>query len=205
MTENETQKPQSSENGWQPGSREEWHARSLHKVELWSGMRVTIRFRSLGELIARGDLPDDLLKLAWLEVSEKESGGIVGAIAEELQSANPDEGAETNEEAQKASLERVSELGDGAARLVRELVAFSLVEPKLTVEDLASPDFPMQDLEMLAGIINRQVTFDAAGRRMGVEPLETFATFRERHSCPAGCPACEASRRELSSVHVGPL
>lgn len=196
-----TTKAKASENGWQPSTVEEWHARATHRIELHNA-RVLVRFRSLGELIAHGELPDDLIKLALLELSRGAgSGGITGEIANELAKADLADGDKT---AAEASLKSAREIAEGAARLVREQVAFALVEPKLTAEDLAHPDFPMEDLELLAGILNRQIEYDAAGRRIGIEPLATFRVFAQAHGCPAeGCPACEEARLGLSTVHVG--
>jgi hypothetical protein len=166
-------------------------------------MQVTFRFRSLGELLAkRGDeLPNELLELILLELSEKHSGGIVGKIASELQEQ---EGETKKQRAEKE--QRARELGEGAARLVRELVAFSLVEPRVSADDLASDDMPVQDLELLAGILNRQVLFDAVGRRMGVERLSDYAPFCPEHAGAADCEACAAERAAHSSlVHLGAL
>lgn len=192
-----------SSNGW-AGSVEEWHGRSLHHIELLSGMKIDMRFCTLGELISQGDLPDDLLKLALAEYAEADQpgGGVTRMIREQLEVAGDDT---ATEEERAAAETQAAELGRQAAALVRAQVAYAVVSPALTVEQLADPRFPQQDLEMIAGILNRRVSFDAAGRRIGVEPLDTFATFLQEHECQPDCSACQASRDRLSTVHAGAL
>lgn len=185
-------------NGW-AGTLEEWHARTIHHIEGHSGMRFDFRFRTLGQLIALTDLPDQLIQLALLEETRDVTGGIVGAIASDLRQVDDPASGVTAEQARENALEKSRQVDE----LNRRLVAFCLVTPKVTAEQLAGEDFPEEDLQMLSGIVSRQLQFDAAGRRIGVEPIETFATFRDVHECAPDCAACEAGRDRLSSVHVG--
>lgn len=175
----------------------DWRGRGIHRAELWSGARILFRFLTLGEMITKGALPHQLLELAALEYAEPGAGP--RAIAEAFTGLS-----ETSSEDEiQAADTTAQEIGRNLAALNRELCAAALVEPKLTADDLAHPDFPIQDLEMLAGFLTRQLQFDAAGRRIGVEPLDTFATFRNEHGCAPDCPQCEQARRQLSSPHLG--
>lgn len=191
-------KTTSKSDGW-AGSAADWRARNVHRAELWSGMRILFRFPTLGELLTNGKLPETLLALAVAEYAEP--GGIAKQIAATYDGIDED----TPDEVRAKADARVHEFGEQIAALNRELCAAALVEPKLTADNLANPDFPMQDLEMLAGILNREIVYDAAGRRIGVEPLDTFRVFRDQHACAESCPECAASRRELSSVHAGAM
>lgn len=175
---------------------EQWRGRNLHRAELWSGMRITFRFPSLGEMIQTGALPETLLELALLEYGDP--GASVALIA---QAAGQSLDENTDEQQRAGALARAEKLSHDVAALNRELCAAALVAPKLSADDLASPDFPVQDIEMLAGFLNRTVHYDAAGRRVGTEPLDTFRPFPEKHGCAADCPQCEAARRELSTIH----
>jgi hypothetical protein len=86
------------------------------------------------------------------------------------------------------------------AEVNRELVAHALVEPKMTADELR--DVPMPDLEMLSLLVNRKLVFDAAGRRVGVVPVETFREVVAAHGlepCDPGCPSCEEARRALAT------
>jgi len=49
-------------------------------------------------------------------------------------------------------------------------------------------------------IVTGRQTFDAAGVRIGVEPLDAWATFRDEHGCAPDCQACVTARGRLSSV-----
>jgi hypothetical protein len=57
---------------------------------------------------------------------------------------------------------------------------------------------------MVSEIVQRLRVTDARGVRIGVEPLDRWASFREAHGCPdQDCPGCAQLVRELSSVDVG--
>jgi hypothetical protein len=192
MTTNAKKQPSDS---W-AHDRAGWAGRAIHRAELWSGMRILFRFPTLGELIATGELPERLLELALLEYGDPgRSYRLIGAQAEQAL----DE--QKSDEERQAAKDRADQFGRDLATLNRELCALALVEPKLTAEELS--EVPLQDLEMLAGFINRTVVMDAAGRRIGIEPLDTFRQFRDKHGCGEDCQACEATRRDLSTVHLG--
>lgn len=191
--------PPSSEEGW-AGTAGEWLQRGLHRAELWSGMKVVFRFPTLGELITGGHLSDRLLELALLEYGDP--GATLKLVADAAAIAVDEQ---KPQEERDAAARRGEQFGHDIAELNRELAAAALVEPTMTVEQLADPRFPIDDLELLAALINRQAAYDAAGRRIGVEPLDTFRLFRDQHGCAESCPACEQARGELSTVHVGAL
>jgi hypothetical protein len=170
---------------------EQWAAAVL-EAELPSGARVRFRFPSLAEIVELGELPPDLLEIA---VAEWKSPGSAAELAAEPFEQLPDEPSEEQLEQASAAAREVSEK---IAGLNRELIARALVEPAMTAAQLQS--VPYSDLEYLTRIINRAEPFDAAGRRIGPEPISTFRVFAEAHDCAADCPACETSRRNVSAL-----
>jgi len=70
----------------------------------------------------------------------------------------------------------------------------------MTVQGLKG--VPEEDLEMLMRIVTGRQSFDAAGVRIGVEPLDAWATFRDEHECAPDCQACVEARRQLSSLQL---
>lgn len=181
-----------------PSSLAGWQRRSLHTVTCPSGQRLRIRLPGIPTLLEHGDLPDDLIEIALLEVSRRD--GAAGAIAEEISEMGDDQAA--------AKLERLAEF----ARFQKQLVCAAIQEiesddrweqVELTPERLDG--LPEDDLAMVAEIVQRLRGSDARGVRIGVEPLDRWARFRDHHSCGEGCEACEALVRELSSADVGAL
>lgn len=155
-----------------------------------TGAKIVLRTLTLDELAAIDGLPDDLLRVALLEMTP---GGIATEIARLVRRHEGSEDDTSVEEAQKLSQANV--------QLVNRLVQAAVVEPALTLEQVETLDG--FDKAMIAGIASRRIGFDAAGRRVGVEPLDTFATFLREHGCAEGCPACEKSRLALSTVQPG--
>lgn len=174
-----------------PTTAAEWGERT-HYAELPSGAAIRFRFPSLAEMIALGSLPEDLLEIA---VAEWKSPGSAAELAaapfDELGEDASDEDRETAAAASRAVAERI-------AALNREVIARALIEPAMSPDQLRT--VPYTDLEYLTRIVNRVEPFDAAGRRIGPEPISTFRGFAEEHECAADCQACEAARRRLSSV-----
>jgi len=191
----ETEQQQSSER-W-AGTAAEWRKRKVHRAELPSGMRVLFTPSSLGELLATEALPEDLLELAAAELDEP------GAGAQEIRAAFNDLPEAPSDEQRRQAAAQAAAAAERVAALNRELVAAALVEPRVSADELR--ELPLEDLEYLAGILTRRIGFDAAGRRIGVEPLDTFREFAREHGCPEGCAHCEATRRALSSTDVGAL
>jgi len=149
-------------------------------------MVATIRLPDVGMLIRRDLVPDRLRNVA-MRVAIEGSASI----------SQPD--PETGETSgfQADDLKQMFELFD---LLVLEMV----VEPSLSLEDLDPAEgIPREDYDMLVSIAQRERNTDAAGVTIGVEPLSRWETFRRHHECAEDCDACEAMRRELSTVHVG--
>lgn len=185
-----TEKTQPSAEAW-AGTAAEW-ADKVHDATLPSGMQVSFRFPSLGEIIELGALPKDLLEIA---VAEWADPGAAARIAAEPYAELPDE---PTDEQQEQADEVARAVSEKIARLNRHIVARALVAPQMTAPELAAA--PYSDVEMLARLINRIDPFDAAGRRIGPEPITTFRVFADEHGCAPDCAACAASRRELSTV-----
>jgi len=93
-----------------------------------------------------------------------------------------------------AELQKVVQLLDF---LILEMV----VEPKLTQDDVDL--LPGEDRELLIEIAQRERDTDAVGRRLGVEPLSRWETFRHRHHCAEDCDGCQAVLSDFSTVDVG--
>lgn len=170
--------------GW-AGTLDNWRARARHHVELPSGQRVVMRTVTLDELASAEGVPDDLVRVALAEIAT--DTGAAGMVADKLR-------LDTQE-----GLAEARKITDDLAELTRRLVVTAVIEPTLTDDTVR--DVPPADLAMVAGIATRRVQFDAAGRRVGVEPLDTFATFRREHGCDEDCPHCQASRLAFSTVH----
>jgi hypothetical protein len=176
-----------------------WQARALHTITLPSGQRVRIRIPGIATILEHGDLPDDLIELALLELTSE--GGATGALAAQLSSENGD---------RAQALARIARYGEFQRRLVCAAIVAVETEPgtweevRLTPELLASGDLPEDDLAMVAEIVQRLRAHDARGVRIGVEPLDRWATFREAHGCPdEDCPGCQKLVASLSSTDLG--
>ena len=158
--------------------------RGIIHATLPSGLQVDVRSLTLDDLVAVNGLPDDLVRIALLEISP---GGVGAEIARELKKAD------------KGALDRARKISEDQNALRDRLVLAAVVQPKLTAKDL--PYLDSFDKVMVAEIAQHKLEFDAAGRRIGPEPVSTFRLFGEKHGCPADCPHCEAARMELSAVH----
>ena len=172
------------------GSAGNWKKRGgPHRLTLPSGMRVTARVLGLSQLARLEGLPDDLSDAVVMHVVNLEHGGLPPAIGVELSKAG-----QGDEQAAEKANQYIADFG----RLTKHLVAEALVEPALSVDDL--DEVPEEDLEMLMRIVTGRQAFDAAGVRIGVEPLDAWATFCDEHGCPEDCEACSKARGRLSSV-----
>lgn len=174
-------------------SKEAWQGR-VHDAVLTSGIKVTYRDLSLAEFAFLEELPTELLEMALAE------WGTPGAALEYVREPLNDLKAKpTRKQEQDARTESERRL-EALTQLNRELVAHALVDPKMTAEELRA--VPMPDLEMLSLLINRKLVYDAAGRRVGVVPVETFQEVVAAHGlerCAPDCPACEEARRALAT------
>jgi hypothetical protein len=183
-----TAKPPTPE-AW-AGSAGSWKKRGgPHRITLPSGQRVVANVLGLSQLARLEGLPDDLTDAVVMHVVNLDHGGLPAVIGAELSKAG-----QGDEQAAEKANQYIADFG----RLTKHLVAEALVKPELTVGDL--DEVPEEDLEMLMRIVTGRQTFDAAGVRIGVEPLDAWATFRDEHNCPADCEACVTARGRLSSV-----
>lgn len=175
-----------------------WQARSTHKLTLPSGQRVQIRIPGIATILEKGDLPEDLLEIALLELTSE--GGATAALAAELASGNGN---------QAKAIERLARYGEFQRHLVGAAVMGVETSPDvftpitLTPEDLLDGSLPEDDLAMIAEIVQRLRAHDARGVRIGVEPIDRWATFREAHGCPdEDCEGCAKLIEALSSVDL---
>ena len=174
---------------------EQW-MNTIHDAILPSGRRVRFRDVTLVELIQHDSLPEDLLELALAE------WGRPGAATE--QALQPlQELPEDASKAQRAKAGKQSrQVVDRIRAVNRQLIALALVEPEMTAEQL--DQVPYADLELLTALINRKTSYDAAGRHVGVVPLDRFQLVLEAHGVehdPQSCPACATLRWTLSTLH----
>ena len=181
-----------------------WQSRAVHRITLPSGEKVRIRIPGIATMLEHGHLPDDLFEIAFAEVVDTVS--VQGAegpavIPGSVQWVGKAEGNEQK-------MERLQAYG----RFQRHLVAAALVEPTMTFEQVTeatiSGSLPEDDLSMISEIVQRIRFRDARGVRLGVEPLERWAAFRETHTgiaCTGNedCPACQSLLDLFSTLDVG--
>lgn len=184
-----------------PPSLAAWQARALHTITLPSGQQVRIRIPGIATLLEHGDMPDDLVELALLELTSE--GGATAALAGDLSQAS-ENGARSE------ALARIARYGEFQRHLVcAAIVAVGTApgafeEVTLTPETLTALALPEDDLALVAEIVQRLRAHDARGVRIGVEPLDRWATFREAHGCPdQDCPGCQKLVAALSSTDLG--
>lgn len=156
-----------------------WKKARAHECTCPSGTVVQIRFPSMTDLIKRDAIPDHLRETALSDMARELAADMSG-----------------EESLPKLSTEDVVAIQELHEWLVTETV----VEPKLTIDDL--PELPQEDLEMLTAIASRRRDIDARGIRLGVEPLSRWESFRHFHECDADCEACQSCRNAFSAAGV---
>lgn len=171
-----------------------WRQKTVHTVTGPSGATFKIRIPGIAGMLERAELPTHLVGIALLDISHRD--GAAAALRELVDDVMEETGREK-------LLAEVKKLGE----YQRHLVAAALVEPTLTFEEVSSGDYPEDDLAMVAEIVQRLRGVDARGVRIGVEPLDRWATFHREHGLgdPDGCDDCLRAVQELSSIHVGAL
>lgn len=177
-------------------SKETWFGR-VHDAVLPSGMKVTYRDLSLGELIELGELPDDLLEVAVAEWAEPGGAKQLAMVPFAELPEKP-----TKKQTAEAESKSVAVLR-GITAVNRLMIARAVVAPEITVEELETERIPYVDIELLSALINRRTVTDAAGRHVGVVPIDQFQIVLAAHGhepCPEDCEACTASRRQLATV-----
>jgi len=173
-----------------PPSLTGWQARSIHTITLPSGQPVKIRLPGVATILEHGDLPVDMIAMAVAEVTK--DGGAAALVTEDPEK----------------TLDRLREF----TAFQRHLVAAALVDPALTYDEITAAvidgSLPEDDLAMVAEIVQRLRGYDALGVRVGVEPLDRWAMFRDNHlniACTGGedCEGCQKIVQQFSSVDVG--
>ena len=177
-----------------------WQARALHTITLPSGQVVKIRIPGIGTLLEHGDLPEDLLEIAVLELTTE--GGATAKLATDLATSENGEREKT--------LERIARYGEFQRHLVCAAVSAVQTAPDtfepitLSPESLLQEALPEDDLAMISEIVQRLRAHDARGVRIGVEPLDRWAMFREAHGCDdENCKGCQKLIDALSTADVG--
>lgn len=181
-------------------SKEHLGALGIHTIRLHSGEYVKIRIPDLAMLVALGVVPERLRAVALARVLDEMTGGSEAALTEEtVASAN---GQAKTPEQMERDIEKVTD----TVNLHIWLVSQMLVEPEYTYEELlpGSPvKLPDEDMVMLIQIATRERNRDAAGVRLGVARIDSWAdSFRAKHECGPGCAACAAVLEEHSTVGV---
>jgi hypothetical protein len=186
----------SRSNGRQVSTKEQWAARAVHEITLYSGAVVKIRIPDLPTLmLAEGaDALPERLRGAALEALNRE-------MRREQQVAAALGGAPVD----------IPDLTyddiDGLTDLRMHLAARMIVEPAgITEQDFhAEGGLPKEDAALLAAIATRERDTDALGVRLGVAELSAYDRFLRVHECSPGCEACAAKRDELSARSGGAL
>lgn len=183
-----------------PRSLAGWQAKSLHTVTCPSGQRVRIRILGLGTILQHGDLPEDLIDIALIELSSE--GGAAAAIAKDIVDD------EISEAQKERALKRLGEFGSLMRHLAITAIEEIEVAPdewepiRLTMDDIDS--LPEDDLAMVAEIVQRLRGVDAKGVTIGVEPLNRWEVFHEVHGLSfEDCDGCQTFIQRLSSSDVG--
>lgn len=171
--------PAAPETSREIASFDEWQKSGLHKVWTHGGVQVVIRIPDLFTLIQEDAIPETLRGAALREI---ETGSAVGG--------------NTGETGSGVDWDTVKQ----AAQLYEHIAYQMIVKPPMTIEQFRT--LPAEDRDMLRDLAMRQRNTDARGVRLGVEPLEKWATFRDAHRCAPDCTACEEAQRQLSTVGV---
>lgn len=183
-----------------------WKAqnRGWHSVTPPSGMEeMELRIPGLTELIRNEAVPERLRAIALKAAAHPQ--GLRGVVADALTDENKQEAeGKSMEEAIKEDSElrqAVEDIVSIQKRLITQSVRVG--GEMLTVQDLEDPDFPAPDAEWLGAVMLREIEYDARGVRLGIEPLDSWARFRDFHDCGPSCVSCRALQDEFSSVHLG--
>lgn len=151
-----------------------------------SGFVYKVRRPNLERHALSGGLPAKLRAIAL--------GGTdaVNALFATPETDDPDVGTE---EAPAAA--GMTEEGHAVRGYLDEIVLKTVVEPKLTLEDLGTgqldddPLLPTVDYKWLVDLAFGNMDYDGEGRRVfGIEPLTRWATFRDFHECAPDCASC---------------
>lgn len=165
----------------QATSKANWKKLSVHKVTLATGAVVRMRIPNLALLMKNDAVPEQLRGVALKELS-----GL------------------TKPEVNDAGEIKLPELTEADVNSLYELyewiVCEALIDPVLTPEELG--DYPQEDLELITQIATRERTTDAAGVRLGVDPVSRWEVWRQHHHCADDCEACTGVAQAFSTVEL---
>lgn len=137
-------------------SKAGWKAAAVHYPLLPSGARVGLRIPDLAAMIETGQVPQHLLS---------------AALGLAQQSPDGEEKVPTVEDMTKSASEE--------REFTDLLTLASVVEPKITEEDLKPGGIPFEDKQFIVAIATRQRDVDAEGEHIaGLTKSEKFRKFR---------------------------
>ena len=167
-----------------------WRQRAVHTITVPSGAVLKIRIPGIAGLLESGSLPTHLVGLALLDISHPQ--GAAAGLKEMIDNV-------VDDDSRDKLLGEVTKL----VEYERRLAVSAILEPHITYEE--ATEFPEDDLAMVAQIVQRMRAYDAEGVRIGVAPLDRFATFHQEHGLGEadGCDACFRVAQRLSTVDVG--
>lgn len=192
MTSSSTENPPT----YEVTTAAEW-LNTLHDPVLPSGRKAVYRDVSLFDLQRLESLPTELRDYVVQEWAHP--GTLAAMAAKPFHDLEDLPKAPTKKQRENAEAEFFT-VAEVIGQVNLHLVALALVEPQMTVEQLAG--IPTPDLEMLAGLISRKIPHDAVGRRVGVVALDWFQVVTGAHGleCAPDCGACKEAGRLLSTV-----
>lgn len=127
-----------------------WKKAGIHTITLSSGTEVDIRIPNLPELVSAGEFPNGLVETAIKVATQDPTDPRNKITADDIKSQ---------------------------AEFYRELLSRTLVEPKVSPEDVK--DIPFEDVELLVSIATRQRDVDALGDHIaGLDSNEKWRKFR---------------------------
>ena len=133
-----------------------WKKAGIHYPLLPSGERVGIRIPDLSAMIETGAVPNHLISAAL--------GVVKAQVEDEKKVPTPEELTEN------AAQDR---------EFTDLLVLASVVEPKLTEDDVKPGGIPQEDKQFIVAIATRQRDLDAEGEHIaGLTKSEKFRRFR---------------------------
>lgn len=190
-------------NGWADSKAAIKRRAGPHNVTLCLGSKVTVKVFGIGELLVRDAVPEHLRDTVALHLLNRDKGGIGAVIAGDLLELNRSSNGQAAEE-----MERFQQRLRDSREMTKRIAAEALVAPVVSFDELDDV-FAWEELEELMRISTGQQPFDAEGVRVGVERIDSWATFQDEHRdgpcLGADCARCERARDRLSSLHVVPV
>lgn len=176
-------------------SKEQLAALGVHTVTLHGGAQARIRIPDLSLLVAVDAVPEQLRMSALTRVMEEIHGAPPAEMVPETNGSPVD-----LDESERTIKEFV--------HLHIWLVSQMFVEPEYTFDELmpGSPVRPSdENMVLLIQLATRGRDTDAAGVKLGIEPLSRWETFRKHHKCRPACAACVATLSDFSTTGLDSL